>query len=89
MLWQTRRTRIQHERAEKRLGEVVEMANRTLFDVSGSIERLPGATEARREIIKNTLGYLDKLNTENGNDSRVVAAMAGAYNRLAQIEGNQ
>jgi len=88
VLWEARQTRIQRQRAEQRLGELVEMANRTLFRVDGSIERLPGATQARRDIVRSTLDYLDRLNTETGNDGRVLSAMAFAYTRLARIEGD-
>ena len=86
--WQAHQTDIQRRRAEQRLGQLVELANRTLFNVHGSIERLPGATEARHEIVQTTLEYLDKLNTESGNDTRVLSALVPAYMRLAKIEGN-
>ncbi len=86
--WQAHQTEIQRGLAEQRLGQLVELANRTLFDVDGSIERLPGATQARHEIVQTTLEYLDKLNTESGNDPRVLSALVPAYMRLAKIEGD-
>jgi serine/threonine protein kinase len=88
VLWQAHQTSIQRQRAEDRLGALVELANGTLLNVQGSIERLPGGTEARREITRTTLQYLDKLNTENGNDARVLSALASAYLRMAKIEGD-
>ena len=88
VLWEARQTRIQRQRAEARLGELVEMANRTLFRVDGSIERIPGATQARRDMVRGTLDYLDRLNAETSNDERVLSALASAYARLARIEGN-
>jgi len=88
VLWQAHQTSIQRRRAEDRLGALVELANRTLLNVHGSIERLPGGTEARREITRTTLEYLDKLNTESGNDKRVLSALASAYLRMAKIEGD-
>src|SRR6185312_9361836 len=84
VLWQAHQTSIQRRRAEDRLGALVELANRTLLNVHGSIERLPGGTEARREITRTTLEYLDKLNTESGNDKRVLSALASAYLRMAK-----
>jgi tetratricopeptide (TPR) repeat protein len=86
--WQAHQTEIQRGKAEQRLGQMVELANRTLFNVDGSIERLPGATQARHEIVQTTLEYLDKLNTESGNDPRVLSALVPAYMRLAKIEGD-
>lgn len=88
VLWQAHQTSIQRRRAEDRLGALVELANGTLLDVHGSIERLPGGTEARREITRTTLGYLDKLNNDSGNDKRVLSALAFAYLRMARIEGD-
>src|SRR6202023_2980042 len=67
---------------------MVELANRALFNVHGAIERLPGATGARRPIVQTTLEYLDKLNNDSGHDPRVVSALVPAYMRLARIEGD-
>ena len=86
--WEAHQADIQRQRAEQRLGEMLELANRTLFDVHGSIERLPGATNARREIVQATLEYLDKLNNESGNDTRILSSLVPAYMRLATIEGD-
>jgi serine/threonine protein kinase len=88
VLWEARQTRVQEQRAEERLGELVEVANDTLLKVHSSIERLPGATEARRQMLRTTLDYLDRLNREKGNDRRILSAMASAYVRLAKIEGD-
>ncbi len=54
----------------------------------GRSKRLPGGTEARREMTRTTLEYLDKLNSENGNDKRILSALASAYTGLAKIEGD-
>jgi tetratricopeptide (TPR) repeat protein len=88
VLWEARQAQIQRQRAEERLGELVEVANATMLKVHGSIERLPGATEARREMVRTTVTYLDRLNQEAGNDRRILSAMASAYIRLARINGD-
>ncbi len=72
----------------KRLGQMVELANRALFNVHGSIEHLPGATQARLEIVRTTLEYLDRLNTESGSDARVLSTLASAYARVARVQGS-
>ena len=61
VLWEARQADLQRRRAEQRVGQLVELANRTLFDVHGAIERLPGAAEARRRIVATTVDYLDQL----------------------------
>ncbi len=77
----------QERRAEQRLTEMVELANRTLFDVHAAIERLPGATEARRRIVATTLDYLEKLSLEAGQDDQLRLALSAAYYRLGDIQG--
>ena len=83
-----RDAQIQREKSEQRLGEVIALANTSLFNLHGSIENLPGATQARLEIARKTTGYLDKLNRESGGDPRVLAALASAYTQVARVEGN-
>lgn len=87
VLWEARQAQLQRQRAEQRLGQMLELANRALFDVHGAIERLPGATAARKQIVGATLDYLDQLAKETGNDARVQSALASAYSRVAEIEG--
>ena len=78
----------QKAKSEQRLGELVALANTTLFDVHGAIQNLPGATQARLEIARKTTEYLDKLSRESGSDARVLAALASAYTRVARVQGN-
>jgi serine/threonine protein kinase len=77
----------QARRAERRLRQMVELANRSLFDVHSAIERLPGATDARREIVKTTLAFLENLSKEAGRDDDLALSLAAAYQRLADLQG--
>jgi serine/threonine protein kinase/tetratricopeptide (TPR) repeat protein len=77
----------QARRAQRRLTEMVELANRSLFDVHSAIERLPGAMDARREIVKTTLAYLESLSKDAGQDDDLRLSMATAYWRLGDIQG--
>ncbi len=83
-----RDAQVQKRKAEQRLGQLVELANRALFNVHGAIEHLPGATQARLDIVRTTLEYLDRLNAESGNDGRVLSALASAYARVARVQGS-
>ncbi len=78
----------QRHKAEQRLGQMVELANHTLFDVHDAIERLPGATSARMQIVRTTVDYLDKLSADSGNDRHVLSALASAYVRVARVQGS-
>jgi tetratricopeptide (TPR) repeat protein/tRNA A-37 threonylcarbamoyl transferase component Bud32 len=77
----------QARRAERRLTQMVELANRSLFDVHSAIERLPGAMDARREIVKTTIAYLENLSKDAGQDDDLRLSMATAYWRLGDIQG--
>jgi eukaryotic-like serine/threonine-protein kinase len=72
--------------AEQRLSQAVEMANRTLSDLT--IGQLPGTTAARRQIVRNTMEYLDRLAKDTSNDPRVLVALATAYVRVGEVLGN-
>jgi serine/threonine protein kinase/tetratricopeptide (TPR) repeat protein len=86
-LSEAHRARTEQQLAEARLSQMVELANRALFDVHGSIERLPGAMEARRQLVKTTVDYLEKLSKDSGNDERLRKALGAAYFRLGDLQG--
>jgi len=86
-LSEARHARIEQRRAEARLSQMVELANRALFDVHGSIERLPGAIDARRQLVKTTLDYLEKLSRDAGSDEQLHKALGAAYFRLGDLQG--
>ena len=77
----------QRARAERRLHDLVELANRTLFDMNDSLERVPGATETRRQLIKSTLDYLGGIGKDAGGDPGFQNALASAYLRIGDIQG--
>ncbi len=79
----------QARRAERRLQQMVELANRSLFDVHTAIERLPGSTDARRAIVKTTLDFLENLSRDAGRDDRLRLPLAAAYYRLGDLQGYQ
>jgi eukaryotic-like serine/threonine-protein kinase len=87
--WESRQARMQSQKAEQRLSLMVEMANHAIFDVQSDIEKLPGATDTRRKLLKSTVDYLDKLRQgSSGEDPRLLAALAAAYHQVAKIEGS-
>ncbi len=85
--WEAHRADVERRRAEQRLDQMVDLANRTLFDVHGAIEGLPGAFEARRKIVNATIGYLDQLAKESGGDPRLLPVLAAGYSRVAELKG--
>ena len=86
-LSQAHHARIEQQRAEDRLSQTVELVNHALFGVHDSIARLPGATESRRQLVKSTLDYLEKVSKDAGNDERLRKALGAAYYRLGDLQG--
>jgi tetratricopeptide (TPR) repeat protein len=86
-LVEAHRARNEQRRSEARLSQMVELANRALFDVHGSIERLPGATAARQQLVKTTLDFLEKLSKDAGDDAQLRKALGAAYFRLGDLQG--
>ncbi len=75
-------------RAEQRLTQLLNLADKTLFQIHDVVARLPGATEARRELVRTTLDYLESLEKEHGLDDRLRLSLAAGYSRTAAIEGD-
>jgi tetratricopeptide (TPR) repeat protein len=88
IVWESRRADVQRREAEQRLSQAVAMAEQTLKDVNSSIASLPGTTEARRQMVRSTLDYLDRLSQDSGGDTRVLTALATAYVRVGEVLGN-
>ena len=75
-------------RAERHFQQVRSLANTFVFDVHDSIERLPGATEARRAIVRTALTYLEALRADAGGDDALALELAEAYIKVGDVQGN-
>jgi len=76
-------------RAEKRFDDVRKLSNSLIFEIHDSIERLPGATPARKLLLDRAVEYLDKLSSEASGDPALQRELAWGYQRLAVVQGNQ
>jgi tetratricopeptide (TPR) repeat protein len=81
-------TTLQARRADRRFQLVREMANTLLVDLDGQMERLPGSTAARASMIHTVVRYLDGLARDEGGDPALDLEIAGAYCRVAGVEGH-
>jgi non-specific serine/threonine protein kinase/serine/threonine-protein kinase len=77
----------QARRAERRFEDVRRLAGSFLFEVHDAIQDLPGATPARRLLVKKALEYLDRLASEAGGDTDLLAELAVAYMRVGDVQG--
>ena len=75
-------------RAEQRLTELLDLADRTLFDIHDAIAALPGAVEARRRVVTTTLGYLQSLEKTHGLDDRMRLLLSSAYLKIGAAQGD-
>ncbi len=76
----------EHGRAEARFNDIRGLAKSLLFEIHDAVEKLPGATPARELIVQRALEYLDRLNQSTGDDERLLAEMATAYERVAGVQ---
>ncbi|HTR36462.1 MAG TPA: serine/threonine-protein kinase [Bryobacteraceae bacterium] len=74
-------------RAARRFSQVRTLANRMLFEVEGKMRDVPGAVKAREALVSTALEYLDSLASEAGNDTSFQKELAGAYERVASVQG--
>jgi eukaryotic-like serine/threonine-protein kinase len=88
-LWQAHIAKIERAEAELRFNDVRRLANSFLFEFHDAIENLPGSTPARELVVKRALEYLDSLAQKSSSDPSLQRELATAYQRVADIQGNQ
>ena len=74
--------------AEGRVAQMVSVSNRSLSDVYARLERLPGAMPARKQLVSSTVDLLEDLSKQAGDDPRVRIALARAYLKLGDLQGD-
>ncbi len=85
--WQARVARREHERAERRLKDVRQIANSFLFEFHDAIANLAGSTPARELLVRRALEYLGTLAKEAAGDRSLQRELAEAYEKLGEIQG--
>ncbi len=79
---------LEYQRAERRLTDLTDLANRTLFDINTAVQSLPGALAARQLIVRTTLDYLQRLEKDGAGNERIKLALSAAYYKVALIQGS-
>jgi serine/threonine protein kinase len=77
----------QAQRAERRLHDLVELANKSLYDVEESLSHQEGATATRREVVQTTLNYLDRLAADESSDRELSVAVVSGYLKMGDVLG--
>jgi tetratricopeptide (TPR) repeat protein len=73
--------------AERRFEQVRSLAHAVVFDLHDAIARLPGSTSARELLVRHALGYLDALAAESARNTPLQMELAGAYERVGDVQG--
>jgi serine/threonine protein kinase len=79
---------VERARAEQRLTQLFNLADKTLFDIHDAVAKLAGSTEARQVLVRTTLDYLETIEKDHGLDDRMRLALGGGYTRIAAIQGD-
>lgn len=73
--------------AERRFEQVRSLAHAVVFDLHDAIAKLPGSTSARELLVRHALGYLDALAHESARNTPLQIELAGAYERVGDVQG--
>ena len=86
-LWQAGLATAKKEEARQRVADLRELANTFLNEIDTKLAPLPGSTDARETLVKRTLQYLDNLAKADIRDVALQMELAGAYERLGDVQG--
>jgi eukaryotic-like serine/threonine-protein kinase len=80
--------RHQRAAAERRFQEARELTRYMMFELQNSIQKLPGSTPIKADMVKHSLDYLDRLAAEKSNDDTLRMDTAEGYSELADVLGH-
>ncbi len=73
--------------AEQRLQDFTEVTDTTIHSLNDALERMPGATQARRKMVEDALRSLDKARASNPDNLPLQRTAASGYLRFARLLG--
>jgi eukaryotic-like serine/threonine-protein kinase len=83
--WQAHQARVEKAKAEQRFNEVRKLAHSLIFDYHDQIAAFPGSTKLREQLVRDSLGYLDRLSDEAA--IPLMREVGWAYQRIGEIQG--
>lgn len=86
-VWQARRANAAQQKAERRFNDVRKIAGKVIFDYHDKIQNLSGATGVRRQMLQDSIEYLDDLSQEAANDSGLLSEIGTAYLKIGDVQG--
>ncbi|MBI4748177.1 MAG: protein kinase [Acidobacteria bacterium] len=85
--WQARQAEIQRQVSLARTQDTRALASKLVFHFHDEIEKLPGSTPARRELVQEAVTYLDRLSRESQDDVSLKTELALAYRKIGDVQG--
>lgn len=85
--WQAHEARREKQLADERFTEVRKLAHSVLFDYHDQIAALPGSTKVRKQLVSDSLTYLDSLRKQAGDDTALQREIAAAYVKIGDVQG--
>jgi eukaryotic-like serine/threonine-protein kinase len=80
--------RKQRAAAERRFNEARALARYMMFELQTEIQKLPGSTPIKADMVKHSLDYLDRVAAEKSNDESLRVDTAEGYSELADVLGH-
>jgi serine/threonine protein kinase/tetratricopeptide (TPR) repeat protein len=80
-------TRQQARQTRRQFQQTRRLAHSVIFDYHDAIARLPGSTAVRRQLVTDSLSYLDGLEKEGVRDHSLALEIALAYVKVGDVQG--
>jgi eukaryotic-like serine/threonine-protein kinase len=74
--------------AERRFDQVRTLAHSLVFKLDPELEKVSGATSARKVLVQEAVDYLNALSKEAGGDSELQGEIASSYEHLGDVQGS-
>jgi eukaryotic-like serine/threonine-protein kinase len=89
VFWQARVAARERALAQRRFEETRKLARSVIFDLQAQLANLPGSLPVRRQMIAQTLTYLESMARDAQGNADLLVDIAGSYSRVGAIQGGQ
>jgi serine/threonine protein kinase len=85
---EAREAGIQRAAADRRFQDARGLIRYMMFELQNSIQKLPGSTPIKADMVKHSLDYLDRIAAEKSTDDSLHVDTAEGYTELADVLGH-
>lgn len=78
----------EEQRAVEGAREMRQLAHLLLFDFYDQVKQLPGSTDVQRQLVSQSLEYLDRMGHESQFDKELALDLIDGYTKMANVQGN-